>query len=117
MRIAVLDDNQSVLESLLRVLRNLGHQTHGFRQPQELIAFLMTETIEVLIVDQMLEENTSGWELVSQIREKIDLPVVVITGFASSELKEQIKNSPNTKLLNKPFSVETLTRELLVLTT
>ena len=49
-----------------------------------------------------------GFETLKNIREKSEVPVIMITGHSIEQVSDQLKNIANVSILEKPFGGEKL---------
>lgn len=79
-RIAALDDEIGIIDSLSVILRRCGYEFTGFTDPSEALEALKTEHFDILILDYLM-----GWirgdEFVKKVREFNDeLYILLLTG-------------------------------------
>lgn len=118
MHTVVLDDNPHVLKSIQIALDAISISHTAFASVDPFLEFVSTESFDLLILDYRLESQRSGLDVLTQVRASNDnaVPTILITGFASAELLEQIRELPAVTLLEKPFSIaalESTIRELM----
>lgn len=80
-RIAALDDEIGIIDSLSVILRRCGYEFTGFTDPSEALEALKTEHFDILILDYLM-----GWirgdEFVKKIREFNDeIYILLLTGY------------------------------------
>ena len=80
MRIAILDDDQIILDFVCTVLRAAGHTCHPFISGKEMLHQLRRESFDMLILDWQVPD-LSGTEVLQWVREKLSttLPVLFMT--------------------------------------
>jgi DNA-binding response OmpR family regulator len=86
MRIAALDDDPALLESIERVLTEAGHSCQTFALAKTLIAALRRETFDLLVVDWNLPDM-SGVETIAWARENLETPppTLLLTSRSAEE--------------------------------
>src|ERR1700761_5117845 len=86
MRIAALDDDPALLESIERVLTEAGHSCQTFALAKTLIAALRRETFDLLVVDWNLPDM-SGVETIAWARENLETPppMLLLTSRSAEE--------------------------------
>ncbi len=86
MRIAILDDDSSVLELACSILNGAGHTTHAFLRGQDMLASLRRESYDLLMLDLQVPD-VSGGEILQWAREKLPaaLPILVLTNRSAEE--------------------------------
>jgi DNA-binding response OmpR family regulator len=77
MRIAVVDDEDSVLDFVSGALEDRGHTCIRFRSGRQLLADLRRETFDLILLDWILLDS-SGMELLQTIRATISRTVGII---------------------------------------
>jgi DNA-binding NtrC family response regulator len=106
--ILIIDDDIAVKASLQLLLEGEGYQTDTADGPATALAFLKSNTPELIILDLNFSIDTSGKEgmnLLQQIKKLNDaIPIVLITGWASIELAVQGMKLGANDFLNKPWS-------------
>jgi putative two-component system response regulator len=108
--ILVVDDDEQIRGLIVRLVRPMGHvviQAGSAEEGHDRLA----ETLPDLVLLDMQLPGRSGHELLSEIRADPHtrlIPVVMITGAATHELKLKAIESGVTDFLAKPFSPEEL---------
>ncbi len=103
-RILVVDDDRTLLESCTSVLENEGYICQTARRADEALSLINTRSFDVVLVDLYLPE-ASGFELLAQIRAKRpDILPIVITGRPSVESGIQAIQAGAWNYLPKPFT-------------
>ena len=103
--VAVVDDDQRLLESLGDLLESAGHAVQTFSSAQALLDSKTLPEIDCLITDIGMP-GMDGFELQRLMRERRpDLPVILITG------RHEIADRPqarHTRFFRKPFDGQAL---------
>ncbi|MFM0341562.1 response regulator [Paraburkholderia fungorum] len=98
--VAIVDDDQRLLESLEELLESAGHAVQTFSSAQTLLDSNALPEIVCLITDIGMP-GMDGFELQRLMRERRpDLPVILITG--RHELAE-LPQAKYNRLFRKPF--------------
>ena len=101
-RVAVVDDDDRVLESLDEMLTAAGHQVLLFASGAKFVEAECTQQIDCLISDIGMP-RMSGWQLMQVAREqRPSLPVILITG-REEEPSSPANQETNYCFLRKPF--------------
>ena len=106
--IAVVDDDESVRESLPDLLRELGYEARAFASAGEFLASRSLGTIDCLILDVAMP-GMSGPELYSDlIRQGEKVPVIFITAQGDRSLRTALRKKGAVEVLFKPYSEQIL---------
>ena len=106
--VAVVDDDQSVLNSMARLLRSGGYAVVTFSSPRAFVESLTTSVPQCLVVDVQMPEM-KGFELQSRLRALgHHVPVVFMTAHDSPQTRDLATQGGNFGLLFKPFKAVTL---------
>src|ERR1700709_1796840 len=88
--ILIIDDDSSVVASLSLLLKRHGHPARGARSPEEALALLREQDLDLVIQDMNFSRGTGGeegLELLGEIRRlRPRLPVILITAWGSIAL-------------------------------
>jgi DNA-binding response OmpR family regulator len=86
MRIAILDDDTSILELACTILTSAGHVCHPFTSGKEMLHQLRRESFDLLILDWQVPD-LSGTEVLHWVREKLSptLPVLFMTSRSGED--------------------------------
>src|SRR5689334_12368592 len=88
--IAVVDDDESVRESLPDLLREFGYDVDAFASSEEFLASKMLENIDCVILDIAMP-GMSGPELHQELkRRKSNLPIVFITAHGDETVRPRM---------------------------
>jgi FixJ family two-component response regulator len=104
----VVDDDVSVRESLDLLIRCSGWQPETFESAQEFLARPRgVATPSCLILDVHLPD-LSGLDLQKRVVDRIDMPIIFITGFGDIPMTVQAMKAGAVEFLTKPFSDQVL---------
>ena len=102
--IAVVDDDPSVRDSLLLLLRNRGFAAHAFASAKEFLASNDLDQTRCLILDIAMPGMT-GIELQQElVRRGSEIPVVFITASRDDSVRPKVLKRGAVDCLFKPFS-------------
>ena len=117
-KIALLEDNPSILDYLSRALEMMGHTVHKYPNSASLLETLFDGEhvhaplpYDLLLVDLLLPGNISGLEAIHTIRRAIPqelLPIVIISACSQKELEEAHRELPSVPIVRKPFRIQEL---------
>jgi FixJ family two-component response regulator len=104
----VVDDEPSVCVSLKRLLRSVGLEARTFASAQEFLRSERPNAPGCLVLDVRLP-GLSGLDLQQELAvEKIDLPVVFITGHGDIPMSVRAMKAGAVEFLTKPFREQDL---------
>jgi FixJ family two-component response regulator len=104
----VVDDDPSVCLSLKRLLRAVGLETRTFASAQEFLRCERPDAPGCLVLDVRLP-GRSGLDLQEELAtEKIDLPVVFLTGHGDIPMSVRAMKAGAVEFLTKPFREQDL---------
>ena len=102
-RIAVIDDDESVRESLPDLLREFGYHAEVYASAEEFLSADRLLDYVCLVLDLSMP-GMSGVELQSEIaRRKHKVPIVFITANGDGDLRRRLKED-DVECLLKPFT-------------
>jgi FixJ family two-component response regulator len=106
--IAVVDDDESLRNSLVRLFRSAGYSVEGFASATELWASLATRKPRCVFLDLQLPD-VSGVELLERFGKLADAPpVVVITGNDDPSVRDQCIALGARHYFRKPLDCDSL---------
>jgi two-component system response regulator HydG len=105
-RILVIDDEQSIRDSMSQVLRKEGYRVETAASGPEGLNLFGAEAFQVAFVDLKLP-GTSGLDILNRIKEADpQTPVIIITGYASIESAVEAMKRGAFDYMTKPFTPE-----------
>lgn len=114
--ILIIDDDIAVRTSLLLLLQQQEYEAAGADSPAEALIFLQQQSPQLIILDLNFSIETSGDEglqLLQQIRTKYSqVPVILITGWATIELAVRGMKMGASDFINKPWSNDYLLQSI-----
>ena len=108
--VAVVDDDESVRESLPDLLAQLGFAVQVFASGEDFLASLAVAQTRCLLLDIAMP-GMSGPELQDELRSRrVDIPIVFITGQRDEAIRPRMMERGAVDVLAKPFSEAALLR-------
>ena len=108
--IMVVDDDQDMLNLLKDLLWLEGFDVQGTRDSREAIALLDEWHPDLVLLDVVMSE-LDGFQVLDLIRERSNVPVVMVTGRCESPTLRKALNLGADDYVTKPFSaVELIAR-------
>ncbi len=109
--ILLVDDEEKILKTLGRVLRDEGHEVVEARRAREAREMLACRTFDVMLVDNLMPDMT-GLELIREITSSTAEPerpqIVMMTAHASVESAVEAMKLGAIDYLQKPFEIDEL---------
>ena len=110
--VSVVDDDESVRESLPDLLREFGFAAEAFASAEEFLASKSIDTTDCLILDVAMP-GMSGPDLLRELtRRQQRIPTVFITAHGSEATRPQLIAEGAVDCLLKPFSDASLREAL-----
>lgn len=102
--LSVVDDNESVRESLPDLLREFGFAARAFSSAEEFLSSDAVNQTKCLILDIVMPGIT-GLDLQQELKRRGQvIPVIFITAQKDEAIREQALKEGAVNLLYKPFS-------------
>lgn len=106
-KILVVDDEVSICEALKEVLEYESYAVTTVTAAAEAVSLIDNESFDVVITDIKMPE-TDGLELLAQIRQRSDVPVVMMTGHGDIETAVSALKSGAFDFITKPLDLNRL---------
>jgi FixJ family two-component response regulator len=102
--VSVVDDDESVRESLPDLLREFGFVARGFASAEEFLASDCVDQTKCLILDIAMPGMT-GPELQQELKQRRQqIPIIFITAQRDDNVRQRVIEQGATDCLFKPFS-------------
>lgn len=102
--VLVVDDDESVRESLPDLLKALGYRVQTFSSAEALLASAVLDHTDCLILDMAMPGMT-GLELYRELKNRArNIPVIFITAHKDSAMRSRIMDQGAVECLYKPFT-------------
>lgn len=113
MNVLLVDDDETFRTALSEMLRDDGHSVHAYGSIAELPPLAELSSPAALITDYQLGHGEDGLNFARRFNAvHTDVPVILVTAYASDHLTETVANVPYVSLLRKPLAYEDLHRLL-----
>ncbi|HYA41788.1 MAG TPA: DNA-binding response regulator [Syntrophobacteraceae bacterium] len=109
-RVAVVDDDPLVRESLAEILQGWGLRTETFARADEALEILRRNGSDVILLDLFIYD-LCGLDFITRFGE--DVKIIIITGFADKDTAIRALKLGAFDLLEKPFQNELLYHSVL----
>jgi len=108
--IAVIDDDESLRNALVGLVRSVGYEARGFAAAEDFLRADPLQTFDCIISDIQMP-GMSGIDLKRHLTTHgIDAPMIMITARSEPELAADARGSGALCLLHKPFEGDALIR-------
>jgi FixJ family two-component response regulator len=106
--ISIVDDDPSMRDALLGLVRSLGYDVRGFASAEDFLASTDLGQFACAITDIQMP-GMNGFELKRELSMRHrSLPVIMITAGAEPSIEAKAMSSGATCFLRKPFEAQTL---------
>src|ERR1700761_4237435 len=106
--ISIVDDDTSMRDALVGLIRSLGYEVRGFASAEDFLACEDIKRFSCAITDIQMP-GMSGFELKRQLDERHGaLPIIMITARLDPGLKERAMSVGAACFLRKPFKTNAL---------
>lgn len=107
-RISIVDDDASIREALMRLMRSAHFHVEAFASAEEFLASERLHGTACLILDVHLP-GMSGFQLQQRLKmERRDIPIIFITAHADEVSRQRALESGAIDFLSKPVRGKTL---------
>jgi two-component system, NtrC family, response regulator AtoC len=105
MEIMIVDDEPQVAEVLARSLSRQGHRATVVHSGREALERLNTQMPDAMFLDVSMP-GMNGLDVMAEVkRKRPSLPVVVITGHATADEVERVKQLGAVDVIHKPSAL------------
>ena len=102
--VSVIDDDESVRESLPGLIEEFGYAAHAFSSAREFLTSEVVSQTKCLILDVMMPGMT-GPDLQRELKVRgHDIPIIFITANRDDSLRRGVLEQGAVECLHKPFS-------------
>jgi FixJ family two-component response regulator len=98
----IVDDDLSVRESLRSLVRSAGWQAETFSSAKDFLARPRVLAPSCLVLDVQLPD-LSGLDLQQRVVDRIDMPIIFITGYSDVPITVQAMKAGAIEFLTKPY--------------
>jgi len=106
--IGIVDDDESVRDSISSLLRSAGYKTESFESAEAYLNSDRASQPNCLLLDVRMP-GLSGLQLQSELNhQKVSIPVIFITAHPDEQVRERALSEGAVAVLGKPFNDEVL---------
>ena len=103
--ILVVDDEETIRQVLEALLTSNGHTVHQAAEGGEAIEYMKTGSDLDLVVTDMRMDPVNGMDVLVATKEhRSEVPVIMVTAFASDETSAEAMDKGAFAYLSKPFN-------------
>jgi FixJ family two-component response regulator len=106
--IGIVDDDESVRDSISSLLRSAGYKTESFESAEAYLNSDRASEPNCLLLDVRMP-GLSGLQLQSELNhQKVSIPVIFITAHPDEQVRERALSEGAVAVLGKPFNDDVL---------
>jgi len=105
-RILIIDDEISIQNSLAGILEDEGFASIAASSAEEGFELLEAENIDLVLLDIWLGDNMDGMTALEIIRERFNIPIIMISGHGTIETAVQATRKGAFDFIEKPLSYD-----------
>lgn len=108
-KILIVDDEVSILKVLSHIFKKHGYYADTANTVQKATALLESQQFDLVITDIKLANDGNGLEILNLVKKMYpNIPVVIITGYATIKLTIEALKQNAFDLVTKPFKMDQL---------
>jgi FixJ family two-component response regulator len=108
MIVSIVDDDESIRDSISALVRSLGYIPHAYPSAEDFLNSAAAESADCLVLDIQMP-GMSGIELQQALATKgSKLPIIFITAFPEDHAKQKVLAAGAVCLLSKPCDGDVL---------
>jgi len=108
-RVAIVDDDDGVRQSLSSLLRALGHEVRTFASAEAFLAAL-EEPPECLLTDIQMPQMNGDVLQLELLARGVSLPTIFMSAYPTDVMRERVMARGAVAFLAKPVDAETISR-------
>ncbi|RKX75056.1 MAG: hypothetical protein DRP87_15455, partial [Spirochaetes bacterium] len=113
LRVLIIEDDALSAQDVEMMLNNIGHSCCGIvADGRVAVEKAMEERPDIVLMDISLKGGSDGIEAAEQIYNRLNIPVVYISGYSDKETLSQVKETNPYGFKVKPIEEENLWRTL-----
>lgn len=112
-KILIVDDEVLVTSQLEALLTSVGYSVAGVAfSAEEAVVMASEMKPDLILMDIVMEEKSSGINAAGKIKEELNIPVVFISGYSEEELISKAKQVEPLGYILKPFQPNQVTTSI-----
>ena len=105
--VLVIEDDEASRDAIAGVLQFGGYDVTTASSGEQALAYVEADGVDLVVLDLMMP-GTGGYEVLRRLREREDMPVIILSGLTATEHKVQGLRLGADDYLEKPFDAEEL---------
>jgi two-component system, cell cycle response regulator DivK len=114
--ILIVDDKKENLDLLMAVCKRFGHKYLAVQSGEESIKIVNSRNDINLILMDVKMQGICGTDAMKSIKEKHNIPIIAVTGFAMEEDKHKYVSQGFDDYISKPIDIKILLQKIKTLT-
>ncbi len=111
--ILIVDDIAAQREMAAMMLASLDYQVHTASSGEEAVAYLQTHTIDVMVLDMIMDPGMDGLETYRRAREiNPNQKAVIVSGFSETDRVREAQDLGAGPYVKKPYVLEKIARAI-----
>jgi FixJ family two-component response regulator len=108
-KVYIVDDDYWVRDSMRLLLESVGYDARAYRDAEDFSKAYAPDSGAACVVLDVRLPGASGLELLERLRgENIDVPIIIVTGYADVPMAVRAMKAGAVDFLQKPYSDQTL---------
>ena len=106
-KLVIIDDDELVIDAMSGYFEDKGFLVQSFFEAESLLLNLDNLDCDIIIIDLDLP-GRSGIDVLPDIKRKLDIPVIILTGFGNIETAVEAMKNGAYEFLTKPLAPQLL---------
>ena len=107
--ILVVDDEETIRTMVEKMLTSLGYQVSLVSSGEEAVTFLQTNTVDLLLLDMLMEPGINGYQTYQKIKEfRSSQKALIASGFSESADVKKAQELGAGAYIKKPYTLQEL---------
>lgn len=102
--ILVVEDERIIAINICSTLKQYGYKARYVSEPKEAIETILSEPIDLILMDIMLNGEMDGIDITTTIKKQKDIPVIYLTAYSDESTLNRAKTTEPAGYLIKPFN-------------
>jgi DNA-binding NtrC family response regulator len=105
-QLVLIDDDPGVLRALSLLVTALGFNVKPFQQALDAVSYISNSPSEIslIVCDLRMPEHSGAWVLERIRSERLDLPIIIMSGHATTEERKLLERGGASGFIAKPFN-------------